>query len=551
MDRTWSPLVVCISLLGHWLRGVRRAARVLTLAGLGGLAVPLAAWAQATAAASTPAQRAFGFDDVAREARALAAQPWRAAPPADPRRAALDYDAVRRIQFRAEASLWRGTGSPFEMQFFPVAGAAAVRELRLFEIEQGQARALRLPARVFNNDGVLPPEPPDATAPVAGWRLTYPLNEGAKQDEVVAFVGSNYFRALGQGQRYGLSARGIAIDTTGGAPEEFPDFTTFWFERPAAGSKQFVFYALLDGPRVAGAYQFTLQPGAATVTTVRAQLFLRAGSSPIRTLGIAPLTSMFLHGENQASSTGDFRPEVHDSDGLQIETAAGEWLWRPLTNPAGVLVTSFALNSPRGFGLMQRDRSFASYEDIEARYEARPSAWVEPIGQWGEGRVELLQFRTPDETHDNIAAFWVPAQLPAPGQSIDLAWRIHWQGPAPGGADRSPPGARVLQTRSGYGYFKGERPAGLHKLVIDFSDTPLPAGVLAQDVQARASLGANTKLRRVHTYPNPVRGGWRSTLEFERLDASQPVELRLYLQAAAGAATHALSETWSYVLPPQ
>ncbi|KPF68791.1 glucan biosynthesis protein D [beta proteobacterium AAP99] len=501
----------------------------------------------AQAPAPAAAQRAFGFADVARGARALAAQPWRAAPAADARRAALDYDAVRRIQFRAEASLWRGTGSPFEMQFFPVAGAAAVRELRLYEIEQGQARPLRLPASVFNNDGVLPPEPADAGALVAGWRLTYPLNEAAKQDEVVAFVGSNYFRALGQAQRYGLSARGIAIDTTGGAPEEFPDFTTFWFERPAAGARQFVFYALLDGPRVTGAYQFTLQPGPATTTEVRAQLFLRAGSTPIRTLGIAPLTSMFLHGENQASSTGDFRPEVHDSDGLQIETAQGEWLWRPLTNPAGTLVTSFALNSPRGFGLMQRDRSFASYEDIEARYEARPSAWVEPIGDWGAGRVELLQFRTPDETHDNIAAFWVPAQIPAPAQSIEIAWRIHWQGAAAGGTDRAPPAARVLQTRSGYGYFKGERPAGLHKLVIDFSDTALPAGVQAQDVQGRASLSANARLRRVHTYPNPVRGGWRSTLEFERLDERQPVELRLYLQGGA----HALSETWSYVLPPQ
>ncbi len=497
--------------------------------------------------AADAAARPFDFETVSREARALAAQPWQAAAPADPQRAALDYDAARRIQFRADQSLWRGSGTSFEMQFFPVAGAAAVRALRLYELEQGRVRPLRLPAGMFNNDGVLPPEPADAPAPVAGWRLLYPLNAPDKLDEVVAFVGSNYFRALGQAQRYGLSARGVAIDTTGGAPEEFPEFVAFWFERPAAGARQFVFYALLDGPRITGAYRFVLTPGASTRTEVRARLFVRAGTAPIRTLGLAPLTSMFLHGENQPSSTGDFRPEVHDSDGLQIETGSGEWIWRPLTNPAGTLVTSFALQSPRGFGLMQRDRSFASYEDIEARYEARPSAWVEPIGDWGAGRVELLQFRTPDETHDNVAAFWVPAQRPAPGEAVELAWRIHWQGPAAGGTDRAPPGARVLQTRSGYGYFKGERPAGLHKLVVDFSDAALPAGVQAQDVQGLASLNANARLRRVHTYPSPVRGGWRSTLEFERLDASQPVELRLYLQAG----THALSETWSYVLPPQ
>jgi periplasmic glucans biosynthesis protein len=487
---------------------------------------------------------AFGLDEVTQEARALAGKPYVKPPIADKRRAALDYDAYRRIQFRAESALWRAQGLPFEMHFFPL-GWGFHRPLRLAEIVDGKAVPLTITAQAFNNDGVLPPERPNAPVGVAGWRLTYPLNEPGKRDELISMLGASYFRVLGQGQRYGLSARALAVDTTGGAQgEEFPDFIAYWFKRPAKDAKEFSFYALLDGPRVTGAYEFTLRPGAATVTEVRARLFLRSGGNlpPVATLGIAPLTSMFLHGENQPSSNGDFRPEVHDSDGLQIQTAEGEWIWRPLTNPAGVFTTSFALRSPRGFGLMQRDRAFANYEDIEARYDLRPSAWIEPVGDWGEGRVELLQFNTPDETHDNVAAYWVSNQRPAPGTPLELAWRVHWLGKD----GKLPPGAWATQSRAGHGYFKGTRSNERHKLVIDFTATALPAGVSPAEVQAVASLGANAKLLRVHTYPNEVRGGWRTTVEFERLNAKHAVEARIFLRQGANT----LSETWSYALPP-
>jgi glucans biosynthesis protein len=494
------------------------------------------------AGAASAQQAPFGFEDIALQAQRLAESPYRRPPPADARRAALDYDAVRRIQFRARHALWHGSGAPFEMQFFPVAGGAT-RALRLYEVSNGQPRVLQLPADIFDNDGVLPPEQPDALAAVAGWRLTYPLNDPFKRDEVIAFLGSSYFRALGQGQRYGLSARAIAVDTVGGSGEEFPEFTGFWFETPAAGASEFVFYALLDGPRVAGAYRFALRPGADTSVDVRARLFFRAG---VTTLGVAPLTSMFLHGENQPAQVADFRPEVHDSDGLQIETAEGEWLWRPLTNPAAPFVTSFALRSPRGFGLMQRDRAFASYEDVEARYDLRPSAWVEPIGDWGAGRIELLQFRTPDETHDNIAAYWVPAAAPQPGKPLDLAWRVHWQGHA----QHLPPGAYVTQTRTGYGYTKLPPPKQRHKLLVDFSGPalpPAPRPAADDDVQAVASASANARIVRVHAYPNPARNGWRATLEFDRVDPKQAVELRVFLRQGANT----LSETWSYAMAPE
>jgi glucans biosynthesis protein len=487
-------------------------------------------------AAAWPARAAgFGFDDVAAQAQALAARPWQPPPPLDARRAGLDYDAYRRLRFRPAHAHWRGR--PFQLQFFPQ-GRLATRALQLHELVDGRPRPLRVPAEAFDFDGVLPPGPPGQAMPVSGWRAHHPLNRPGVHDEVIAFLGASYFRAIGSGQRYGLSARGLAVDTVGGrSGEEFPDFVAYWFETPAADAKSWRFYALLDGPRVTGAYQFHVQPGTTTTVEVRARLFLRAGVS---TLGIAPLTSMFLHGENQPSRT-DFRPEVHDSDGLQIETAEGEWLWRPLSNPRGVFVSSFALHSPRGFGLMQRDRVFASYEDVEARYELRPSAWVEPVGDWGAGRVELLQFHTPDETHDNVVAYWVPAQAPQPGQAFDIAWRVHWQGDAL----RLPPGAHVQQTRVGYGYTKEPPPPGRRKLLIDFAGPGLPPDD-AEDVQAVASGNANLRLVHVNVYPNPARRGWRATVEFDRLDAQQPVELRVFLRQG----TNTLSETWSYALPP-
>ena len=246
-----------------------------------------------------------------------------------------------------------------------------------------------------------------------------------------------------RGLRYGLSARGLAVDTVGAAGEEFPVFTTFWLQRPQAGDGDVRFYALLESPRVTGAYGFVLRPGAAATLDVRARLTLR---EPVARLGIAPLTSMFLAGENQPTAD-DYRPEVHDSDGLQIVTGSGEWLWRPLTNPRRVFVTSFGMPKLRGYGLMQRDRNFTSYHDLEARYDMRPSAWIEPLGDWGPGRVELLQFNTPNETHDNIGAYWVPDRLPPLGQPMEFAWRMTVSDSKP-----APPGAWVVQSRRGHGY---------------------------------------------------------------------------------------------------
>lgn len=339
----------------------------------------------------------------------------------------LSYDQVRDIRFRPEQSLWRAEQLPFEAQFFHL-GHLQTTPVQVNEIgPDGEARPLPYRSTDFNFGANRLNASAWGDVGHAGFRLHHALNTPSYMDELLVFQGASYFRALGAGQQYGLSARGLAIDTVGGQREEFPRFTRFWLERPQPGAQTVTVHALLESPRSTGAYRFVVQPGAETVMNVRARVFLRAGAGPVATLGLAPLTSMFFSGENQPRP-GDFRPEVHDSDGLMVFSGEGEWLWRPLQNPKVPLVSSFATRHPRGFGLMQRDRRFSSFEDVEARYERRPSVWVRPLGHWGPGRVELVQLPARDETEDNIVAYWVPEKLPEPGMPLEVEYELLWQG---------------------------------------------------------------------------------------------------------------------------
>lgn len=491
--------------------------------------------------------QAFDWTALTERARTLSQQPVRETGDKLPAElAALDYDQVRDIRFRPERSLWRDQALPFEAQFFHL-GLYQKQPVRIHEITPEGVRDL--PYRGQDFDFGRNTVDPQAWGDLghAGWRLHFPLNNPAYKDELVVFLGASYFRALGAGQQYGLSARGLALDTVGGRGEEFPRFTEFWLERPTPGATQVTVYALLESPRATGAYRFVLQPGSQTLMTVQARLYLRENGNPVATLGLAPLTSMFLHGENQPSAR-DFRPEVHDSDGLMMHTGDGEWLWRPLQNPRGISVSSFAMKQPRGFGLMQRDRRWTSYEDPEARYERRPGAWVRPLGDWGPGRVELVQLPTPDETHDNIVAYWVPATLPAPGEPLDFAYELAWQGEA----QQTPPGARVIQSRRGHGYTRlspAEQDLQPH-YVLDFTGPALDALPESAPVRAVVSADANGRVLEANAYPLPATDNgsrrWRVSLRVQRVDPARPVELRAYLQHQ----NDTLSETWTHALLP-
>lgn len=485
---------------------------------------------------------AFGFDAVAQRAEQLAKKPYQAPKSVPQVLKDLSYDELRDIRFKPERSVWRKEKLPFELMFFHL-GKFQVQPVSINEVlPDGSVRHLAYDPRDFDfgRNKLAPQSWGDVG--LAGFRVHTAMNAPNQKDELVVFLGASYFRALGKGLHYGLSARGLAIDTVGGNGEEFPRFSEFWIERPAPDATQLVVHALMESPRATGAYRFVIRAGEETQMDVQARLYLRAG---VATLGLAPLTSMFQHGENQPR-VDDFRPEVHDSDGLSVLGSDGEWLWRPLINPPQTTqTTSFVLKGLGGFGLMQRDRAYANYEDTEARYERRPSAWVEPIGSWGPGRVELFQYWTPDETNDNVTAYWVPETLPAPGQPLDFAYRLRWQGDQ----QRRPPGGWTVQSRRGHGYVdqKAPRPANEVQYVVDFDGPALRALAADADVKAVATATAGGRIVETNAYLNPVTGTWRMTLRAERASRAQPLELRAFLQHGANA----LTETWTTLLPSE
>ncbi|MEO8525705.1 MAG: glucan biosynthesis protein G [Caldimonas sp.] len=484
-----------------------------------------------------PAAFGFGFDDIGARARDLAVQPYK--PPVvriAKEMRELDYDEYRDIRYRPEQALWRAEKLPFELMFFPQ-GRAVPEPVTIHIVEPSGERVFPFDPALFDFGKNRIDASRLRDLGFNGFRVHFAVNKPNHKDEVLVFQGASYFRALGKGQGYGLSARGLAVDTAAASGEEFPRFIEFWIERPRANASSLVIYGLLDSKRIAGAYRFVLTPGAETTLQVTARLYAR---ERIAKLGLAPLTSMYAFGENQPGRD-DYRPEVHDSDGLSIQGPEGEWIWRPLVNPKRLLVTSFAMTNPRGFGLMQRDRSPASYEDPEAQYERRPSAWVEPTGNWGNGRVELVQIPTPDETNDNIVAYWVPQTAPVPGKAFDFGYRIRWQSVGTVPANKG----WVVQTRRGRGFV--QRPDGDINLVVDFDGPALHGLAAGADLEPVVWADGNAEVHERNLFRNPVSGAWRMTVRFKRVDATRPVELRAYLKQQQTA----LTETWSYILPAE
>jgi glucans biosynthesis protein len=488
----------------------------------------------AASTATAANQPAFDFESVRALARALAQQPYRSPESSVPDFLLnLDYDEHRDIRFKPARSIWREEGLPFQLQLFHL-GLFFNRPVAIHLVEGGVARPFPFDPSLFDYGRNRFPEPLPPDLGYAGFRVHNRINRRDYFDEVIVFVGASYFRAVAKDLRYGLSARGIAVDTAIDGPEEFPYFKEFWIVEPAARAKQIVVYALLDGPSLAGAYRFVVEPGKDTVASVQATLFPR--SRP-RRLGIAPLTSMFWHAENSETDFGDFRPRVHDSDGLLMHAGSGEWIWRPLRNPMRIELSAFQDRNPRGFGLLQRERDFAFYQDLEAHYEQRPSAWVEPVGDWGAGSVVLVEMPSDIETNDNIVAFWEPRDGLKPGEPFDLAYRLHWYG------DNAawPPRGRTLATRIGAIHDSEDT-----RFVVDFGHGEFPKLAPGAEVTASVTASPGGVVSDVVTHRNEFTRGWRVAFRLASEDADEPVELRCFL-ATQG---RVLTETWSYRWTP-
>ncbi len=483
--------------------------------------------------------------------------------------AELEYSDYQDLRFRPDSALWRGE-SPFEVQLF----------------HRGFLFPRRVEVNVVDGEEVAPvPYRPswfafgervqEATAELpeglgyAGFRVHYPLNNPAVQDEIVVFLGASYFRLLGPGHAYGLSARGLAVNTIGAQREEFPDFREFWLVRPEPGDSTLVFHALLDGPSVVGAYRFELIPTpTTTLLEVESHLYAR---QDVEMLGVAPLTSMFLYGPNRAGDFDDVRPRVHDSDGLLMHTRQGQWIWRPLSNRRALQVTTLLDIDPQGFGLAQRERSFEAYLDLEALYHRRPSQWVSPEGAWGEGGVQLVEITGLSEFGDNIVAYWRPQEPFQAGDGRHYRYTIHT-------FDRRLPEqtlAQVERTVIGWDALPGEGdppPRSQRRFVVDFvpgDRAPVPApgegtggvdpdgggggdpdgggggepdGALPVEAVLRSSSGTLSDIR---VLPLPG-GGWRATFRLQP-EGTAPADLLLHL--VRGDTT--LSETWSYLWIPE
>lgn len=484
----------------------------------------------------------FTYRDAVAEARDLSRHPFKSPVGEIPERLMkISYDQWRDIRFIPAKALWKDEKLPFTLQFFHP-GLYYDRTVAINFIDaKGKVHKVPFSRDQFDykSDKVKAMVPRDLG--FAGFRIHHPINTLEYQDEVAVFVGASYFRAVAKHMNYGLSARGVAIDTWLPSGEEFPYFRKFWIRKPAADAKQITLYALVDGPSLSGAYEFVIHPGKETVMDVRSTLFPR---TEIKQLGIAPMTSMFYYGENTSiRPVDDFRPEIHDSDGLMMETGHGEWIWRPLVNPRSLLVTSFSTVNPGGFGLIKRDQDYDHYLDMESNYENRPSLWVQPNGSWGAGRVALFMIPSDEEIHDNIVAMWVPATPPAIGQPIGFDYRMSWHYFADG---RRPPGGWAVATRTAAG--KG---ADRKKFVIDFTGAELAALAENEPLQAIIDVGANARLVEHQLHKNRHNNQWRLVFEIDRgtippQDRKNPVELRAFLKNGADV----LTETWSYVHQP-
>lgn len=483
---------------------------------------------------------AFSFEDVVAQAQALAGQAYEAPKPIPRFLREIDYDAYQGIRFDETNSLWRETGSRLQVMLFP-AGLFYTHPVDLHVIDSEGVHLLPYQKGLFEfADPELERRVP-ADLGYAGFKLTYPLSGGDAQNQFLVFAGASYFRAVGRDNAWGLSGRGIAINTGLPTGEEFPSFTSFWLVRPSPKDHAMRVYALLDGKSVTGAYQFDVHPGETTRLDVQAALFARG---EVRLPGLAPLTSMFFYGENTLRPPGEWRPEVHDSDGLLIHDGVSqEWLWRPLINPRRLEMDFFETGSVRGFGLLQRDTRFDNYQDLGARYDLRPSAWVAAQGDWGPGKVVLVQLPTPSETNDNIVAFWTPAEPLSRDTPLRLAYQVHFGGPAVGGH----PAGQVVHSFVGDGNIVGGgNVEGAYRVIVDFRGGILDRlGAEAVVTGTVTALDGGEVLEDFVEYNVPAQA-WRLSI------LAKPARDRdLSLRAFLSHEDTAVSETWSYRLPAE
>ena len=490
---------------------------------------------------------AFSYDLFKAKARALAQAPYAGPPrPMPDVVQKINYEEWGKIKFRDDHAVFAEGPGRFPLTFFHL-GVFFQKAVEIHVVDAGQSRNVMYDQAYFDMPADSPARKLPAGAGFAGFRIQE-ARDGAldwHKNDWVAFLGAAYFRSIGELRQYGMSSRGVALDVAvADRPEEFPDFTKFFVEANQANDGV-VIYALMEGPSIVGAYKFDMKRGKGVVMDIETSLFVR---NAVTRFGIAPLTSMYWYSETKKETAIDWRPEVHDSDGLAMWSGNGERLWRPLNNPPRIMVSAFGDNNPRGFGLLQRDRIFDHYLD-GVNYDRRPSVWVEPLGNssgqgWGKGSIQLCEIPTDDEIHDNIVAMWVPEKPIAAGSEVVLKYRLHWL------ADEPYPSAlgRCVATRLSNGGQPGlPRPKGVRKFMVEFLGGPLsklPYGVKPEPVIS-VSRGSVLAYMIVEAVPDDVPGHWRVQFDLA-VEGNDPVEMRCFLKSDV----ETLTETWMFQYHP-
>ncbi|EMJ99165.1 periplasmic glucan biosynthesis protein, MdoG [Leptospira sp. B5-022] len=477
----------------------------------------------------------FSFSDLKSRARALSKLRY-----IPPRRSTTDFlkglpwDQYKNIYFRPERSVWKKEGNPFQLQFLHP-GHLYNTNVRVFEVRGDFAREIPYDPSAFDLSklkgvGELPPN-----LGYSGFKIHFPINTQEHTDEFAVFQGASYYRIISKKQWYGLSARGIAVNTGMPYPEDFPSFREFYVVKPDKTDSSITVYALLDGKTATGAYEFQITPGKISAVKVSAEVTLR---TKVDRLGIAPLTSMYWYSETRGIPKGQAYPESHDSDGLLIHSGKGEWIWRPLDNPKRSTTYSFHDENPRGFGLIQRDREFQNYQHSEMKYHLRPSAWVEPEIPFGKGAVHLLENPTIQDSDDNMGAYWMPEPLPQPGTPFDFSYTVRWPDtdPLPDSL------AKVVATRIG----DAQGDPDLKMFYVDFKSSNLSSLDPFAYIQARIDTGENAELSEYSVQKIEETGVWRLTFGVYPKNKFRPSDLK----AALSRNQEIISETWNFVLEP-
>jgi periplasmic glucans biosynthesis protein len=481
--------------------------------------------------AQPPAPPPFSRDFVVELAKSLASRPYAPAA-ADLREpfANLTYEQYVGIKTKPDAAIWAGENRSFVLE--PLhRGFIFTAPVEIYIVENHTMQRLAYDFSKFDYGALkITDKPPDVG--FSGFRVLTPQKEGPAP-EVAIFQGASFYRAAARGQRLGVTARGLSIRTADPRGEEFPAFRIFWIEKPAVGENVMVIHALLDSTSLTGAYRFTLRPGEATIIDTEMTLFPRAA---VDHYGVAGFSAASFFTPLDHRRADDVRSMVAETNGLQMLTGKDEWLWRPVSNRDTLQISAFVDADPKGYGFLLRDRDISDYQDDDQHWEQRPSLWVEPLGDWGEGTVQLVEVPSESETNENILSYWRPKAPLAAGKSISFAYRQFWCWTPPA---RTP--LAIADDARG-----GRSPLGakLRRFVVVFSGDILANPQRTANLKAAltTSPGSATNVR---TFLDPQAKTCRVVFDVDPAGETF-CELRLVLQSGDDP----ISETWLYRWTP-